>query len=200
MRHFKLSLAGHAVSIMTVTGIAVFGVCLGLHRGVIQETCLTTLALWAVFTVYFWMALYGGFRFDKGLVEWRMPWFSMEDASKIQNIVGIPDVPDFDIEGVLGVIVFIFLVVAFTIAMVFLIWIGVNVAIVSFFTLFFAVYSIFRRGLRLVMVNGRRCKGDYLKSLYVSALHSFGYALLFGALVFAIESAARSLRHSDSGW
>ena len=200
MRHFRLSLFGHVVSLMVITAIALLGVCFELHKSVVQETLYSMLAIWAVFTIYFWAMLYGGIRFDRGLVEgWRREYISMEDAKEFRDgLLQSSDIPVCipDSEGCVALAFGLVLFCLIAVFAPFLIWFGVNAAIISFLAVFLALYWIFRRGLRLVMVNVKRCKGDYLKSLYVSALHSLGYAMLFGVFVYATESAVPFLQRS----
>lgn len=57
-------------------------------------------------------------------------------------------------------------------------------------------FRIFRRGLRLVMRYVKLCRGSVLKSFRVAALHSLGYAVLLGGVVYASEFAFRCFRHS----
>lgn len=200
MRHFRLSLFAHAVSLMAVAAIALAAVCLELHKSVLQETVYAMLAVWSVFTIYFFALLYCGIRFDRGLVEgWRREYYSMQDAQSLGN--SLAESPDLftcgsDLEGcVAGFLGYIAVLIIVFCAPV-LIWLGVNSGVLLFLALFFAIYWVFRRGMRLVMVNVKRCRGNYLKSLGVSALHSLGYALLLGGVVYASEYSFRFLRHS----
>jgi len=199
MRHFRLSLFAHAVSLMAVTAISLSIVCFELHKMLLQETLLASLSLWSLFTVYFWALLYTGVRFDRGLVEgWLKQYVTWDDAcaesaSCYDLIKGNGDI--MVIGGELAGLLAWLLGLAFIAFLApILLWVGVNGTIIFFLSIFFGLYWVFRRGLRLVMANVKRCKGEYLKSLYVSALHSAGYAALVGGMVFATESMLRLLR------
>lgn len=194
------SLALHIVAIIVIVALVVPVTVFSLHRSVLVETAVAAGILLVGQLCYFTTMLYHGVVTDGGVVRWSLKTVQLRDVTDAVSSVGVDlpgiELPDLDGEGILaaivGVVLGIVAVVVLLVVAVLLVWLGCNVVIVTGTVLAMAVYYIFRRSIRAVLVYRRRCQGNWLRSLAVALRFAAGYTLFLAGLIWLGDWLARN--------
>lgn len=187
MRRFKLSLVGHFFILLAIAALAALGVFLGIHGSALRELALMLLSVWSLLTSFFWVILCSGIRLDKRGADWRLP-ILVEDRK--------PSSLAFFEEGLSNafeMVCSMALTLLGGLLVGVLVWAKASFEVIGFITFFFVAYWIFRRGMKMVLMNLGKCQGEYLRAFAVAAAYSISYALVFGAIVYATENAVSNL-------
>jgi hypothetical protein len=185
-------LAGLATAAL-VTGVVVLFVKDSVWARI--EMILAFLALVAF--LFFFVVLYRGVRFDpqRGYVlGWVHPR-TVLDYTPAPDGLGCTEAGAS--EGVAGFLLGLLLDIVASLVLATLIavllWLGVNLLVTAVAVVFLPLYYLFRRSARYLVVRGRRCRGDALRSLmwaaaYAAANLAWLYVILALARFFAIRA------------
>jgi len=174
----------HVLAVGIILALVITAVLHGVHHSLLRQWLASTVVMWAALTAYFTVLLWIGVRPDNGYVRWREKLESLQtrmskaplgdgrDVLDIFNFGGFGDVFELILGVVFGIFLSFFGVILF--------WIGVNFVVIAVMLLSLPIYFVFRRGLRLVLVESSRCHHHLGRSVFIATRYAAGYALCIG--------------------
>jgi len=175
----------HVLAVGIILALVITAVVHGVHHSLVRQWLASSVVIWAALTVYFTVLLWIGVRPDNGYVRWRetleslhtrlskAPWGDGRDALDVCGFGAFGDVFEIILGVAFGVILSIFGVLLF--------WIGVNLLVIAVMLLALPVYVVFRRGLRLVLVQSSRCHHRLGRSAVIAMRSAAWYAICIAA-------------------
>jgi hypothetical protein len=189
----RYSLTANIVGVACIVAISLAVVGWKLHGTNVRETLAAVAVAFVIFWSYFSCILYRGLRFDNGVVRWRRPSLEWPDVGGQVDFSQL-DLGSIDGEGCFGVIIGVVVSIVALVTLVILIWLGVEIGLFLSLVIVVPVYWLFRLSARLVIVNTRTCAGNPGSSMRWAARYAFIYALVVGAVFFAINGLASLLQ------
>ncbi|TGK21576.1 hypothetical protein [Leptospira kmetyi] len=146
----------------------------------LKEICLT---LGLVFFLFLYYGLFHGYRWFEESIQVEYKTIDL-DLSGI-NISNI-DIPDFDI-GPLGFILTLLSWLFFSVFIIVACIYFISFLWIAFVFTISILNWIFYRGLRIIFINAKRCRGNHFQSLLISAKFTIGYLGWVVLLVFTYD-------------
>lgn len=178
------------IIILSITSVFVF--CLS-NKPIWLELEFITACFSIVFFLYYFLVLYFGIQFDSR--EMYHISFKQLKPNWLNN-VDVLSFPDAGVdlgEGIVGIVLsilfFIFISVLIVILITMTIWLGTNLLTFGIPVLFFPLYYLFKRSLRVFVYKGRRCYKNLIQSIF----YSFYYTTLNLFWIYAVIFAGHKI-------
>jgi hypothetical protein len=200
-RRFVIGVKAQVLGIVVVLVLASVLVVCEVHTSMARAFVASLLVTTALLSTYFTILLWCGMRPDNGSIAWQDALSRLARRLEVNDLSGadIPtpttiDLPLDDHWGLLlGLLWNLALWIGFSVLMATLLWLGVNLALIALVVLATPLYAIFRRGLRLVLIHGARCRGRLAASLLQALPYAFGYSLLICSLLVLLDDLVHRL-------
>ena len=172
---FKISLI---VTALTILGVYFWG--LGRHNTFFENSIISTTTLSIAFLSFITIGLFTGIKLKDNLGQ-IVDRFRTIDTSNISSNLVSSDPIDVG-EGIVGIIISLFLWIVMAVVFAIALWIFSNVLVIAILTFIAMLYWVFFRALRLVFKNSNRTKGDLMESIK----WGLTYTILYNFWIYGI--------------
>lgn len=176
------------------------GIGLVLDKSVGIETIYAAVFIFFTLTVYYFVMIYHGIRYDNGISKWKWDGVSIKDmlnemANSGINVNGL-EIPDFDfsdnlIGGIIGALIAIIIGFVVLGIIVLLTWLGINLVGYALVLAWIPLYILIKYGVRLALVNVKYAKGNIIRSAFLSLTHGCIGALSMAVVFYVTEFVVR---------
>ena len=165
-----------------------------VKRSIWQELQLLVAALSAFIFAFLFFLLYRGARFDREQ-RWTFGW--VHPRSLVEHVSSVDSLGLFSGAGgqqgiagfLIGLLLDILVSLVLVAAIVLLLWLGINLALVAVAVIWVPLIYLFRRSVRYIVTRGRTCRGRVWRAAGWAAL----YTVLNAAWLYLILAIGHHL-------
>ena len=196
----KIKLGIHIAILLCVCLIGAISLAFKVKGSIFSESVNSGLLVLTIMSIYYFVMIYHGVRYDNGVVKWKWKNIPIGDTVKdlSSNGIDIGGVNFFDfgdnfLTGILAVLASILIGILLAFIIVFLLWIGINIAGYTVVLLWIPMYIFIKYGVRLALVNVAYAKGKIFKSLFMAIFHGSMAGLAMCLVTAITEVLVRKL-------